>query len=198
LEKTREITSARKEKIHKVAHNRQSDLTLVLENIHDPHNVSAILRSCDAVGIKKVFFLYNVEKFPKLGKKSSGSAYKWVEVEKFKTVEDCYRTLREQGFIIAASYLDENSKSLYDINFTQKIALVVGNEHRGVSEEALSMADFSYYIPMKGMIQSLNASVAAAVSLYEALRQKSLSNHYDQSRLSSLEFEEMVSGWKKK
>ncbi len=198
MEKSREITQSRREKILRVAANRQNDLTLVLENIHDPHNVSAILRSCDAVGIKKISLLYNIEKFPKLGGKSSASASKWVETEKFKTVEDCYTSLREKGFIIAASYLDENSRSLYDIDFTKKIAFVMGNEHRGISEEALANADFSYYIPMKGMIQSLNASVAAAVSVYEAMRQKLMAGHYQQSRLPVEEYDEMVAKWMKK
>ncbi|GAB1443285.1 RNA methyltransferase [Ignavibacteriales bacterium] len=179
----------------RVASNRQNDLTLVLENIHDPHNVSAILRSCDAVGIKKVYLLYNIEKFPKLGGKSSASASKWIETQKFKTVDECFGELRSQGFTIAASFLDENSKLLHDIDFTGKIALVLGNEHRGVSEEALLKADFSYYIPMKGMIQSLNASVAAAVSVYEALRQKLSAGHYEKSRLPAEEFAEMTLKW---
>jgi len=198
LEKKREITPTRREKLARVALNRQNDLTLVLENIHDPHNVSAILRSCDAVGMKRVSLLYNIEKFPKPGGKSSASASKWMEVQKFKTVDECYNDLRERGFVIAASYLDENSKSLYDIDFTGKVALVMGNEHRGISEEALAKADFSYYIPMKGMIQSLNASVAAAVSVYEAFRQKLLSGHYDKPQLSASEYEELLAKWVKK
>jgi len=195
LEKKREITSTRKEKLTRVALNRQNDLTVVLENIHDPHNVSAILRSCDAVGIKTVSLLYNIERFPKLGGKSSASASKWIEARKFKTVDECYADLRARGFTIAASYLDENSRSLYDIEMTGKLAFVMGNEHRGISEEALAKADFSYYIPMKGMIQSLNASVAAAVSVYEAFRQKLLAGHYEQPRLPAFEFDEMLSKW---
>ncbi len=198
MEKKREVTPTRKEKLTRVALNRQNDLTVVLENIHDPHNVSAILRSCDAVGIKTVSLLYNIEKFPKIGGKSSASASKWIEARKFKTVDECYADLRARGFTIAASYLDENSRSLYDIEMTGKIAFVMGNEHRGISEEALAKADFSYYIPMKGMIQSLNASVAAAISVYEAFRQKLLAGHYDQPRLPAFEFDEMLTKWLKK
>jgi len=198
VEKKREVTPTRKEKLTRVALNRQNDLTVVLENIHDPHNVSAILRSCDAVGIKTVSLLYNIEKFPKIGGKSSASASKWIEARKFKTVDECYADLRARGFTIAASYLDENSRSLYDIEMTGKIAFVMGNEHRGISEEALAKADFSYYIPMKGMIQSLNASVAAAISVYEAFRQKLLAGHYDQPRLPAFEFDEMLTKWLKK
>ncbi len=198
MEKKREVTPTRKEKLTRVALNRQNDLTVVLENIHDPHNVSAILRSCDAVGIKTVSLLYNIEKFPKIGGKSSASASKWIEARRFKTVDECYADLRARGFTIAASYLDENSRSLYDIEMTGKIAFVMGNEHRGISEEALAKADFSYYIPMKGMIQSLNASVAAAISVYEAFRQKLLAGHYDQPRLPAFEFDEMLTKWLKK
>ncbi|HXF99326.1 MAG TPA: RNA methyltransferase, partial [Bacteroidota bacterium] len=147
---------------------RQPDLTVVLENIHDPHNVSAVLRSCDAVGVMQVELLYYIEKFPRIGKKSSSSANKWLERRKHTSVDECYTTLRREGFTIYATRLGADAVSLYDLDLTKKVALVFGNEHRGVSDEAAEKADGNFMIPMVGMIQSLNISVACAVSLYEA------------------------------
>ncbi len=157
-----------------VIQQRRDNLTVVLENIHDPHNVSAILRSADAVGICEVQLCYWNEKFPKLGKKSSASASKWISCRRFSIVKECYDTLHSEGYRIAATRLGEKSASLYDIDFTGKVAVVFGNEHRGVSDEAGELADLNFLIPMTGMIQSLNVSVACAVTLYEAFRQNSV------------------------
>ena len=108
-------TEKRTEKIKQVISKRQPSLKLVLENIHDPHNVSAIYRTCDAAGIPKVSLVYNVEPFPKIGKKSSASAFKWVEKEKFKSIEECYNKLRANGFIIYASSISIVSKNIFDL-----------------------------------------------------------------------------------
>ncbi len=167
-------------------------MTVVLENIHDPHNVSAILRTCDAVGISEIFLLYNYEKFPKIGRKSSASANKWIEKEKYKTVDECFSYLREKGFQILATSLNPSAKDLYDINFTKKIAVVLGNEHRGISKEVEEKADSAFFIPMYGMVQSLNVSVAAAVILYEALRQRRKKGLYDKSNLSESELNRLI------
>jgi len=191
----KQITERRKEKIITVASARQDSLRLVLENVHDPHNVSAVFRSCDAVGIPKVSLIYNIEKYPKLGSKSSASAFKWVEKEKFTEVEKCYQTLHDQGFIILASSLNGKPKNLYDFDLTKKVALVFGNEHRGISDEAEKLADEIFYIPMQGMVQSLNISVAAAVTLYEAMRQRILKGFYDQTEMNSELIEQRINDW---
>ena len=162
----------RVEKIMSVLRRRQSDLSVVLENIHDPHNVSAIFRSCDAVGVLAVELVYTHEKFPAIGKKSSSSAYKWVNHRNHRSIEECYGALREQGRTIYASRLSDDAVPLYDLDMTSNTAVVFGNEHRGVSGQASRLADANFQIPMMGMIQSLNVSVAAAVCLYEALRQR--------------------------
>jgi tRNA (guanosine-2'-O-)-methyltransferase len=191
-------TEKRIEKIKWVVSKRQPSLRIVIENIHDPHNVSAIFRTCDAAGIPKVSLLYNVEKFPKIGKKSSASAYKWIEREKFKTVEECYSQLRQEKFKIYASSLSSNSKSLYELDFTKKTAIVFGNEHRGLSKDAEELADERFFIPMYGMVQSLNVSVSAAICIYEALRQRTLKGLYDSSELSAKELKSMIEEWSKK
>jgi tRNA (guanosine-2'-O-)-methyltransferase len=171
-------SDARRQKILRVLSHRQPDATIVMENIHDPHNVSAIFRSADAVGIPEVQLVYTNTPFPKIGRKSSSSANKWVEKRRFSSVAECYERLHREGYRIYATRLDVNAKPLYDIDLTQKIAIVMGNEHAGVSDDAALRADGTIMIPMMGMIQSLNVSVAAAVTLYEMLRQRLAAGKY--------------------
>jgi tRNA (guanosine-2'-O-)-methyltransferase len=190
-------TVNRTAKINRVLSARQDSLRVVMENIHDPHNVSAIFRTCDAVGVPKVSLVYNVEQFPKIGKKSSASAFKWVEKEKYKSIDECYSNLRSEGFKIYASALNAGSLSLFDLDLKEKSAIVLGNEHRGVSEEAAEAADETFMIPMFGMVQSLNVSVASAVILYEALRQRLGNGMYSEGELNE-ELLEKVEDWLKK
>ncbi len=191
-------TDRRKSKIISVINSRQKYLRVVLENIHDPHNVSAIFRTCDAVGVPKISLVYTEEKFPKIGKKSSASAFKWVEKEKFPSVKKCYEDLKNQGYGIYASSISDDAVSLYDLDLSGKIAIVFGNEHRGVSAEAADLADKKFLIPMRGMVQILNVSVAAAVVLYETYRQRCSKGLYDASEFSSDELENMIDGWCRK
>jgi tRNA (guanosine-2'-O-)-methyltransferase len=191
-------TEKRIEKIKWVLSKRQPSFRVILENIHDPHNVSAIFRTCDAAGIPKVSLVYNVEKFPKIGKKSSASAYKWIEKEKFKTIEECYGQLKKEKFVIYASSLNGDAKNLYDLDFTKKSAIVLGNEHRGLSNEAEDLADERFYIPMFGMVQSLNVSVSTAISIYEAVRQRKNIGLYDKSGTSTKKIKKLLDEWAKK
>ena len=188
-------TEKRLEKITSVVNSRQYSLTVVMENIHDPHNVSAIFRTCDAVGIPKVNLVYNLESFPRIGKKSSASAFKWVDKEKYKSIEECYSELRKDGFKIFASSLSDKSKNLYDLDLTQKVAIVVGNEHRGVSETSAELADEVFLIPQFGMVQSLNVSVATAVILYEAMRQRIKKGKYKKSELDEKTLDKLIDNW---
>ncbi|PKL81617.1 MAG: RNA methyltransferase [Ignavibacteriae bacterium HGW-Ignavibacteriae-3] len=188
-------TEERLQRIISTANSRQISLHVVMENIHDPHNVSAIFRTCDAVGVPKISLLYTIESFPKISKTSSSSANKWIEVEKFKQPSECYERLRTEGFKIYASMLNRNAKNLYEIDFTGKVALVFGNEKRGVSPQTEKSADETFYIPMRGMIQSLNVSVAAAVTLYEAQRQRSIKDMYSRSELPPEELDALIDKW---
>jgi tRNA (guanosine-2'-O-)-methyltransferase len=192
------MTERRKEKILSVLNQRQPNLTIVMEDIHDPHNVSAMLRSADAVGVMEVQLLYTQEKFPRLGKKSSASATKWVSRRKFGTIQECYDTLRKEGFLIYATHMGASAVSLYDLDLTKNVALVFGNEHRGVSDEAAKLADGNFLIPMTGMIQSLNVSVACAVTLYEAFRQRSLLPTKRRASLSADALKTTFDEWMKK
>lgn len=188
----------RAEKLRAVLALRQPDLTVVLENIHDPHNVSAILRSCDAVGVLRVELLYTVEKFPRIGRKSSSSANKWLDCRRHTSVAGCYALLREEGFRVYATRLGGSSASLYDLDLSRPSALVFGNEHRGVSGEAVEGADGIFHIPMVGMIQSLNVSVAAAVSLYEAHRQRIEAGAYRRIALGADELTRLYDDWSRR
>lgn len=185
----------RKEKITGVLSRRQPDLTVVMENIHDAHNVSAILRSCDAVGVMQVELVYSKERFPRIGKKSSSSANKWLDRRNHQSIVECYTTLRSEGFAIYATRLGGGAVSLYDLDLTRRTALVFGNEHRGVSDEAASAADGVFEIPMMGMIQSLNVSVACAVCLYEALRQRLAGGGFDKPKYSQQEITHLYEKW---
>lgn len=192
------VTEKRKNKIENVLKQRQPDMTVVIENIHDPHNVSAMLRSADAVGVAEVQLVYTVEKFPKLGKKSSASATKWVDRRMFNSIKECYTKLHSEGYKIYATHMGKDSNSLYKLDLAGKVALVFGNEHHGVSDEAAELADGNFQIPMVGMIQSLNVSVACAVSLYEAMRQRLEKNIYKKPKLNSRQLKKLFDDWAKR
>lgn len=170
------ITDERAEKLKTLAANRQEDLTLILENIYDPHNLGAVLRTCDSVGISEVYALYTIESAEIIekisGHKSSSGAKKWVDVHVFDDPKKCFETVREKYNLIYGTHLGTDSVGLYDLDLSQSMALVFGNEHRGMSDEALSLVDGNFIIPQSGLTKSLNISVACAVSLYEAKRQR--------------------------
>ena len=166
-----------------------------MENIHDPHNVSAMLRSCDAVGVYQVQLLYTQDAFPDIGKKSSASAKKWVDRRTFGSPEECFAALKREGYRTYATRLDNNAVSLFDLDLTQKVAFVFGNEHRGVSDEATKFADANFQIPMFGMIQSLNVSVACAVTLFEAARQRILKGGYNRANFGDEELHRLAKEW---
>jgi tRNA (guanosine-2'-O-)-methyltransferase len=185
-------------KMKKILRCRQLDLTVVFENIHDPHNVSAILRTCDAVGIQNVNLFYSEDSFPRLGKKSSASAKKWINTNKFKKATELKKYLQSKNMTIYATYLGKESTSVFDIDWTQPSAIILGNEQRGVSDEALNICDHMISIPMFGMIESLNVSVAAAVVLYEATRQRLKKHLFPNQNLPDEWIDEMLQIWSKK
>jgi len=178
---------------------RQPTLTIVLENVMDPHNISAILRSCDAVGIPEVYVLSNnIPLSKKLGRRSSASARKWVKVHYYTDTLSCVQDLKNKGFSIWGTHLSADAKGLYELQLSEPVALVFGNEHKGVSDEILEHCDGNFIIPMAGMIPSLNVSVACAVTLYEAYRQRAASGMYEQPQFAESESADMYKEWSKK
>jgi tRNA (guanosine-2'-O-)-methyltransferase len=190
------MTEERKQKMETVLSKRQNNLTVVLENVFDPHNISAVMRSCDAVGVQEIYVLNTkIPLHKKWGDRSSSSAHKWLTVHQYTNVTECFNILRNKYEKILATHLSSGALSLYEVDFTDKLALVFGNEHEGVSEEVRSLADGNFIIPQVGMISSLNISVACAVSLYEAFRQKQLKGHYNQSSLTAEEYFLVSNQW---
>ena len=180
------MTSERSDRLTSVLNKRQPDLTVVLENVFDPHNISAVMRTCDAVGIQDIYILNNkIPPHRKWGEKSSSSAAKWLTIHQFTDALECFSALRKQYKKIYTTHLSADAVSLHELNLTDSVALVFGNEHSGVSEEIIAMADGNFIIPQVGIIKSLNISVACAVCLYEAFRQKNNAGHYDTIKLEA-------------
>ena len=191
------MTPERTAKLTSVLLHRQSTLTVVMENVYDPHNISAVMRTCDAVGIQDIYILNTkIPRHKKFGSKSSSSAAKWMTIYQFTNAEECFAALRKNYSHIYATHLASGTVSLYEIDFTKSVALVFGNEHDGVSEEILKLVDGNFIIPQVGIIQSLNISVACAVSIYEAFRQKKIAGHYDVPSLSEQRMNELIKEWR--
>ena len=189
-------TENRVNKLKNILTKRQKTITIVIENVVDPHNFSACLRSCDAVGILEVYLLYHSgQPCPASNKTSSASANKWINLKKFTSVNDCFDELHKDGKKIYTTHLSSQSISLYDLDLTENIALVFGNEHSGVSEEALKLADGNFLIPQIGVIQSLNISVACAVSVFEAYRQRQTKGHFNTPELSENHINIILKDW---
>lgn len=164
----------RLEKIERVKKNRHEGI-IVLEDIHDPHNAAAVWRSADCFGFGKIYLIFDQEKEfnpKKVGKASSSSANKWLDFEIFTSTKECYDKLKKDGYTIFATTLDKEAKNLqFTIFNLQKTAIVLGNEHRGISKFAADNADEKIYIPMMGMVQSLNLSVTAGIMMWEYRKQ---------------------------
>ena len=190
------MTPERYNRMLSVIKNRQTNLTVVMENVNDPHNISAVMRTCDAVGIQDIYILNTkIAKHDYFGVKSSSSAAKWLTVHQFTNVKECFDALRKNYNKIYTTHLSSDAVSLYDIDFTDSVALVFGNEHDGVSQESIDMADGNFIIPQMGIIQSLNISVACAVSIYEAMRQKMNAGHYNQASLPKEQMDTLLTQW---
>lgn len=173
------MTPEREEKLLSVLKKRQNNITVVLENIFDPHNEAAVMRTCDAVGIQDIYIINNREAPRKRwGYKSGSGAKKWLTIHQFTDSEVCIKVLKSRYDKVLTTYLAPDSVSVYDVNFTESLALVFGNERFGVSDEVRHLSDGNFVIPQCGIIESLNISVACAVTLYEAYRQKEKAGHY--------------------
>lgn len=190
------MTPERKERLINVLNNRQADIAVVLENVFDPHNISAVMRSCDAIGVQDIYVLNTkIPRHKKWGAKSSSSASKWLTVHQYSNAETCFLDVRNRYKTVLATHLSSDAVDLYSIDFTQSIALVFGNEHSGVSEEIMPYTNGNFIIPQVGIIKSLNISVACAVTIYEAYRQKKSAGHYDQPSLPLDKREGLMNDW---
>jgi tRNA (guanosine-2'-O-)-methyltransferase len=162
----------RQERIDKVMSLRRSDVSLVLENLVEDQNISAILRTAEAFGIDKIYIIYQEGKKPYVSKNISSGATKWLTIEYFTDSEQCLSKVKTEGYTLIGALVDPDAEILWEQKFEGKIAIVMGTESRGLSEVAQQMIDKNIYLPMFGLTESLNVSVATALFLYEVIRQK--------------------------
>jgi len=165
-------------RIQTVLKARQPDLTLCLEEVHKPNNVSAIIRTADAAGVHKIHAVWPNENMRTLGHTSAG-ARNWVEVDTHSTIESAIDVFKAQNMQIVATNLSDNAVDFRQIDYTKPTAIILGGEKHGISGKALTFADQDIVIPMVGMVQSLNVSVASALILFEAQRQRQLAGFYN-------------------
>ncbi|GLP95378.1 tRNA (guanosine(18)-2'-O)-methyltransferase TrmH [Paraferrimonas sedimenticola] len=176
------MTPERLQRINQMLDKRQIDLTLCLEMVHKTQNLAAILRTADAVGVSKLHAVWPDPKMWVSGHTASGSQ-QWVDVHKHASTKEAIEHLRGQGMQILATNLSDRAVDYREIDYTKPTAILMGQEKFGISEEALTMADQDIIIPMEGMVQSLNVSVASALILYEAQRQRQLAGLYDTRKI---------------
>jgi tRNA (guanosine-2'-O-)-methyltransferase len=173
---------------------RQPDLTVLMDQVDKAHNFSAILRSCDAVGVLEAHVV------PPDGgldvhHAASGGTAKWVAVRQHPDIASAVAHLHRGGFTVLAAHHAEEAQDYRDVDFTRPTAVVLGTELLGVSREALRLADGLVSIPMMGMVESLNVSVAAAILLYEARRQRERAGMYDVSRVDEADARRILFEW---
>ncbi|MEE2669643.1 MAG: tRNA (guanosine(18)-2'-O)-methyltransferase TrmH [Gemmatimonadota bacterium] len=173
---------------------RQPDLTVLMERVHKSHNLSAILRNCDAVGVLEAHAVLPSDGLDIHAHTSAGTA-KWVRVRRHVSTEEAVETLRNRGFHILAAHPEAEAIDFRNVDFTKPTALMMGAELLGLSDEALKLADERISIPMVGMAQSFNVSVATALLLFEAFRQRDAAGMYRSSRLDPEEFERILFEW---
>jgi tRNA (guanosine-2'-O-)-methyltransferase len=190
------MTPERREKLLSVLKRRQDDLTVVLENVFDPHNISAVMRTCDAVGVQELYVLNTrIPPHDKWGHRSSSSAIRWLTVHQFDDAAECFIQVRKKYKRILTTHLGGDAAPLHQLDLVSPVALVFGNEMEGVSEEIRTLADGNFIIPQAGIIRSLNISVACAVTLYEAYRQKTLAGHYEKQKLPQAQMDSLLEEW---
>jgi len=190
------MTPQRHSRLTAVLGKRQPDLTVVLENVFDPHNVSAVMRTCDAVGIQDIYILNNrIPPHKKWGYRSSSTAAEWLSIHQFTDAEKCFEEIKKGYSKIYTTHLSEDAADVFKLDLTESVALVFGNETFGVSEDILRYSDGNFIIPQVGIIKSLNISVACAITLYEAFRQKQAKGHYLDSRMHETALRNLREKW---
>jgi len=168
-------------RIQQVLKARQPDLTVCLEEVHKPNNVSAVIRTADAIGLHKIHAVWPNKQMRTLGHTSAG-ARNWVEVDTHDNIQDAVTSLKQQNMQVLVTNLSETAVDFRDIDYTKPTAIIVGSEKEGISKQALALADQDIVIPMVGMVQSLNVSVASALIMYEAQRQRQAAGMYQQEK----------------
>ncbi len=187
------VSDERLKKMKKILETRQDTLRVFMDYVYSPHNLSAIVRTCDAVNIGKLY--YRHQKKVKLNNEITMGAHKWIFHEYVENIEKFYQNIKNQGYQVVVSLLDEDTVNFREVDYTKPTLIVLGNEVDGASEISIKYADKKVIIPMFGMSQSLNVSVANAVILYEAQRQRTLKGMYEKPQLSPEIIEKTLKKW---
>ena len=188
------MTPERCKKFKQVLDRRQPDLTVLTDQVHKPHNLSAIMRTCDAVGIHEVHITQPQWGYRRYKHHSLGSS-RWLDINPHPNTESSVTHLKQRGFKLYAAHFSKKSIPFYELDFTRPCALLLGAEKEGVSPEGAELADEHMIIPMNGLVSSYNVSVAAAVILVEAQRQRQLKGLYDQPRLPAGVYRDTLFRW---
>jgi len=188
------MTPKRFRKIEGVLQARQPDLTVVMENLDKPHNLGAVIRTCDAVGVLEVHAVWSA-KARRIGNATTAGSRKWVSVRSHANITDALGALRATGFRVFAAHLSPQAKDFREVDFTQPTALVLGTELYGLSDDAAALCDEHVVVPMLGMVASLNVSVANAALLFEAQRQRIGAGLYQHCRLAPDEYDRLLFEW---
>jgi len=178
------MTPERLERINAMLDKRQPDLTVCMEGLHKAHNLAAVVRTCDAIGISDVHAVWKSDEAEVRGGSAAGSQ-NWIDVHNYNKTADAITALKAQGMQVLVTNLSDTAVDFREIDYTKPTAIILGQEKFGASKVALELADQDIVIPMVGMVQSLNVSVACSVVLYEAQRQRQLVGMYDLPRLSA-------------
>jgi tRNA (guanosine-2'-O-)-methyltransferase len=193
------LTEHREKKFRNAIQHKQPNITVIFDNVVDPHNIYACMRTADSIGLIEMYSINTGKRFQrklKEGKRSGASAKKWIQLHEFDSYEACFEVVKRKYQKVLGTFLGENSADLYSLDLTESVALVFGNEQFGISEEAKKFCDGNFVIPQKGMIESLNISVACAVTLYEAYRQRASAGMYgEKSLMTAAEKEQMYEAW---
>lgn len=184
------MSPERYQRIRDLLKLRQTDLTVCMEQVHKPHNLSAIVRSCDAVGVHRVHAVWDEKTRLRAG--TAVGSQNWVYHQQHNSIQDAFSHLKQQGMQILVTNLSDKAVDFREVDYTKPTAIVLGQEKFGATPEAIELADQDIVIPMVGMVQSLNVSVAAALVLYEAQRQRQLAGMYDTQKLSEQDCQKML------
>lgn len=163
------LVEGRKERIEEVVALRTRSLVVVLDKLEDTFNMAAVLRTCEAMGLQEVHVIENPDERFRPNLKVTQGCDKWLDIFKYKDAAACFEALRSRGFEVWVSAIREGASNVFDLRFDKKMALVFGNERRGVSQEVLDAADGVFWIPMRGFVQSLNISAAVSASVTHAI-----------------------------
>ncbi|MCC7414023.1 MAG: tRNA (guanosine(18)-2'-O)-methyltransferase TrmH [Gammaproteobacteria bacterium] len=188
------MTPERFRKLRRTLECRQPDLAVIVDDVHKPHNLAAIVRTCDAVGVGLIHAVARRESI-RVAQKTAGGSGKWVEVRAHADVDAACASARDAGQRILLAHLGPGSVPFRDIDWTRATALVLGAELTGPSDAARRCADASVHVPMMGMVESLNVSVACALLLFEAERQRRAAGLYASPRLDAGALERRLFEW---